>query len=421
MYGKPEAFLCESTLNVIQNKMDLIEVPAHVGRLPDKISSSFSGFTAEQWMIWTIVYSPFVLRDFLPSEHFDMWCTFSNFCSILCRPFIHETEVAVADHLVLEFCHKFEQLFGEACVTPNMHLHAHLCKCVEDFGPVYSFWCFSFERYNGILESFQKSWHAPEIQVLEKFTLMQSLSVTNVSQLTPPELLPCISSVTNNYAIIDDRNEIFDSKSYFDYEKNLFCSPATVTANLQDCHHTIPPFREKYFTESLRNKLKDTYCRLYMGQSVIQHVPMKYTEFYQVKVYGHWYTSLRSRSHKSTCIMAIWPNCIGKIISHDHNCLSEDVRTGLIEYFVLHNPTIDGIDDETFNFAKVKWYDDHPRKFWFKNSVVVSSTLFIEESEASFLPLSRIMSNCAIVEQSTQFDYGIDKVNVCIPLVRRID
>ncbi len=29
----------------------------------------------------------------------------------------------------------------------NIHMHAHLVECVREFGPISSFWCFSFERY----------------------------------------------------------------------------------------------------------------------------------------------------------------------------------------------------------------------------------------------------------------------------------
>lgn len=71
-------------------------------------------------------------------------------------------------------------------------------------------------------------------------------------------------------------------------------------------------------------------------------------------------------------------------------------------------------------FAKVKWYEDHPRKNWLKNSIILSATLFDTESESSFIPVSRFMSRCAMVKQTLTFDYGEDNVNVFIPLTRRI-
>ena len=36
-------------------------------------------------------------------------------------------------------------------ITPNMHLCLHICECALDYGPFYSFWCYSFERTNGLL------------------------------------------------------------------------------------------------------------------------------------------------------------------------------------------------------------------------------------------------------------------------------
>ena len=36
----------------------------------------------------------------------------------------------------------------------NMHLHLHLAECIVDYGPVYAFWCFAFERMNGVLGSY---------------------------------------------------------------------------------------------------------------------------------------------------------------------------------------------------------------------------------------------------------------------------
>ena len=44
-----------------------------------------------------------------------------------------------------------EEYYGEEKVSPNLHLSLHLCECSYDYGPLYSFWYFSFERMNGLL------------------------------------------------------------------------------------------------------------------------------------------------------------------------------------------------------------------------------------------------------------------------------
>ena len=49
-----------------------------------------------------------------------------------------------------------------------MHLHGHLKECLLDYGPIYNFWCFSFERFNGILSNFKTNNRCIEIQLMRK-------------------------------------------------------------------------------------------------------------------------------------------------------------------------------------------------------------------------------------------------------------
>ena len=90
---KEQGLISDADFQKLQEQMDDITPPGNVGRLPHKISAQFSGFTAEQWMLWTVLYSPFLLRDFLPQEHYEIWCLFSQACSYLCSPHVHERDV----------------------------------------------------------------------------------------------------------------------------------------------------------------------------------------------------------------------------------------------------------------------------------------------------------------------------------------
>lgn len=67
-------------------------------------------------------------------------------------------------------------MYGPSVITPNMHLHGHLRECFKDYGPVYNFWLFSFERYNGIFENFPTSTRSLEIQLMQRFVRDSSLS-----------------------------------------------------------------------------------------------------------------------------------------------------------------------------------------------------------------------------------------------------
>lgn len=58
-----------------------------------------------------------------------------------------------ADALLVNFCTGMKKLHGKQFLTCNMHRHCYLHSVLLDYGPVFGFWLFSFERYNGQLGS----------------------------------------------------------------------------------------------------------------------------------------------------------------------------------------------------------------------------------------------------------------------------
>ena len=135
----------------IQLLVDKMVVPADIGRIPTKISSGFSGFKADQFKAWITIYSIPALYNVLPTDHFETWRHFMLACRLLCMHSLSEVDITLADNLLLRFCRRVERLFGASQITPNMHMHGHLKDVVLDYGPIHEFWCYSFERFNGVL------------------------------------------------------------------------------------------------------------------------------------------------------------------------------------------------------------------------------------------------------------------------------
>jgi hypothetical protein len=64
----------------------------------------------------------------------------------------------------------------------SMQMHTHLADCMLDYGPVYSFWLFSFERYNGILGNYHTNNRSVELQIMRKFVRDRSLKRLSISE-----------------------------------------------------------------------------------------------------------------------------------------------------------------------------------------------------------------------------------------------
>ena len=50
----------------LQIKVDLINPPTNIGRIPRKVESGFATFTADQWKHWILIYSLYALHGVLP-------------------------------------------------------------------------------------------------------------------------------------------------------------------------------------------------------------------------------------------------------------------------------------------------------------------------------------------------------------------
>ena len=133
----------------IQTYVDQMVVPSDVGRISYEIVSGFSSFTADQFKNWIVSFSIPTLYGILPQKHFQCWHHFILACRIICQ--LSQSDIDLFDALLIRFCQRAQCLYGEHFITPNMHMNAHLKNAVEDYGPVFGFWLFSFEQYNGIL------------------------------------------------------------------------------------------------------------------------------------------------------------------------------------------------------------------------------------------------------------------------------
>jgi hypothetical protein len=154
-----------------------------------------------------------------------------------------------------------------------MHLHLHLKKCILDHGPAHSFWCFSFERYNGLLGSFHTNQKNIEIQLMRKFISSQML--LNAKASVHQEFLTALKP--------SDHQKIstMPSLNYADTDcvKLLNISTAHLPSTSFTVDHTVSilsPSRHRVFDADYVSKLELLYQQLYPDLNIISISP-----FYQ--------------------------------------------------------------------------------------------------------------------------------------------
>ena len=373
--------------DAIQEKVDSFICPPDIGRVPYKISSGFSGFTAEQWKNWTIFFSLFALKDVIPWQHYNCWHLFVKACFLLCRRSITETQLNDADGYIMDFCKKFVDLYGAEHCTINMHLHGHLSECVKDYGPVYSFWCFAFERMNGILGSYHVNNHHISIQFMRKFLDSKIYAPCNWPFEHVDEYLPLLKQ--------------------FCYQKGSLQQSTIetiITGDVQLSFTPLPPVQEYALHPEELEDLYQIFNTLLVENSYTILILAQHTKSLLVKdfVIG----AKGSRHSQASLVLA----------KHRSN----EVGLAQILFFAecVAMNKVDGHHTKMW-VAAVSWFMDHPCLVWYGNPVQVWSAASFPG--LTFIPVTSVVSRVVYTKSVCSFGQLIsrDSVYIVVPLLSK--
>lgn len=374
---KTTGILSGKDFEIIQKCVDSFITPSDIGRLPSKIASGFSGFTAEQWKNWTCYFSLPALKGVLPWQHYQCWQLFVKACYMLCKRQITTEQLQTSDKLLNEFCLHFVKLYGKEHCTINLHLHGHLASCVNDFGPVYAFWLFSFERLNGILGSYHTNNHYISVQLMRRFLDYRLFGVHNWPQEFHSEYLPLLQECNYNKGSLNQTTFESDSRSLSDLHVQL-----------------LPPVLNKAFSQEEVSSLRNWFST---GTILLLHRQCKAVKLSNVVV-----GASQSRYAKSSIVLA-------------NRSLGE---TGLAEILYFAEVVMStSCSAKTYHWvAAVKWFERHPCKVWFGNPTQIWCTS--QELIHNLIPLSAIRSRVVHSRLNVNFGrmIGSETVLVVVPL-----
>ena len=382
--------LDKKDLLLMQEKLDRVKVPASVGRMPSKICNSYGGFTADQWKTFTILFSIYALWNILQSNDLELWRDFVLACTYFCSSVLTEAQAKLGHSHLLKFCTCFEELYGKEKVTPNMHLHTHLLECVLDYGPVYGFWLFSYERYNGILGDYCTNQRAVEIQLMRKFTSNQFIKDLHLPIKFREIFKPFLTRLTSKQSgTLQDHC----SNEHVSLPSQIIQASILSVGPLQKGDHWMcadslytccGPFSQDVLDADSIGHLKKFYATIFNGvdeNSVTTH----FERFASCRFNGDLLGSNKSRGDRSAFILAKWCKLGGKI---DHT--GSDLRPGVVDFYIRQNVKVSG-QYVTCILASVRWFQAHPSRHSLGAPVEVwCKDLFELEGDASFIPIQRI-------------------------------
>ena len=418
-----DGYLSGAQLKIMQTIANGVLVPPGFDMLYGKIESGFSSFKASEWRSWCLVFSPLLLSKVLPSDHFNNWMRFVDACRLLAKPSIRLDEMDLAHDNLVKFCQGCERLYSREFITPNMHLHGHLRDTVADFGPVYAFWLFGFERYNGHLTNVKNNKKGSfEITLMKRF-IEQTHVGDFVRHLSP--LLECreekdflsdmvdnppSSSATSPTTSLDTFNveEFIQASEQIVHAKGCEPLPANALPRVFD---RVSMCRDHY------NRLLEFYKVAYEGQHMFcdylspvasaSIVMPSIEKFVTLRLHGQLYRSAEAESLSGSYIQVLFEG-----FSRD----TVQAWPGQVLYYFRHELSING-EKVDHTFALVQWYTAHGPQPFESAGLEVWKDSFRPLHTDSIVPVQRIFSSVAIAKRTAI--HSSTSLVIVIPLQKK--
>ena len=386
-------------LEKVNERISSLIIPPEVrfGRLPASMGCS-SSLTAEQWMLWVNYYSLYCLYQVIPSEHLECWRHFVLASRLLCKRQISKDEVRIADALLMQFCCLFEVLYGPQAVTTNIHLHAHLADCIEDYGPMSNFWLFSFERLNGILGDEPTNNHSIEVQLTNHF--LEDNSHFQLLSSIPR----AASDITNIFLLsVVDCVYSFTSTRHLD----MTSTNSPVEDIVLPTKYTISTFSETEM--GVLSKIYHQVFPSVFNQDESLYSPRSYRKLLYVTIKGQ-----KVKAGQYVRAKSVFPFTNSGAPPIRTVFTDPDIRPAKIHYFISHSIQVSDTECSTHAFALASWPMQHPLQHPIgKPFEVWCSSLYESCPNNCILPVGNIVSSSLVAHQV----FEEETVLVTVPLI----
>ncbi len=390
--------LTQDKLTELNRRMESIQIPPGSSRwVPRNIKSEYVNFNSYQWKEWTLTFSIIALTGIVEAKYLKVWQRFVLAARMITQPIVSLTEAKAADVLFQEFGKGIEREFGPASVKPNMHMHCHLYECIDDFGSVYSFWLYPFERYNGNLGDFHTNNVSMEVTLMRKF-IDQTYLAAEAQRIFTPEQKVQYSDLLARF----NYSSCTLPPNYAELQQTPSL-PIEKCGNIWKCtSHIEPKLLKNQTTFKIESDdlelLQAMYQAIYPAVNLTSNDILEFA--YKAKSVRIGRTELTATfgiPGKSSLIMAHWPDSYGLISSG-----LSPLHVGEISYFLIHKVCLNGELTEHVLCA-INWKQQFDIEHDFLEPCNVYRNRPVYRSQAStFMPVQRIHSTCAFSHQKVK-------------------
>ena len=267
-----------------------------------------------------------------------------------------------------------------------------LKEVILDHRPVTSFWCFSFERFNGILGSTTTNKRSVELQIMRKFLLTRFLKDMKLPEEFQGNFLKFCSPEENS---TDDKDvSPYDWPTAYEFFNIATNAPLRGInwlnksgINVSSCYKLV-----SFDADDLK-LLTTVYKVMYPERQIeTNHLAETICKFGSLKIWSTTYESkMQPRGIRSAKTWASWPEGNGQVLQE-----SFLLSPGIVQYYFTHSIKL-GDEYVSHHCACVRWFLAHEESY-FANPIKTYKNKFLPGGPASFMPLQWVFSRFASAE-----------------------
>lgn len=128
-----------------------------------------------EYRIFSLYLGPIVLKNFLPSQAYDHFLTFSAAITILsCKHY--PQYLAVTEGLLNDYIQQFIVIYGIDSISSNVHNLCHVVEDVKKFGPLPGISSYPFKTCLDNMKMLIRSGHLPLSQISRRIIQLSKVS-----------------------------------------------------------------------------------------------------------------------------------------------------------------------------------------------------------------------------------------------------
>ncbi|SMN01272.1 hypothetical protein SPONN_2357 [uncultured Candidatus Thioglobus sp.] len=289
-----------------------LKLPYDLGRLPTNMfdSTGLSGVTAAQWKTFAIVYARPCLYKLLAPEPYKCLVLLAKIVEMISSPVYILEDIPKLYRLITDHHQLFRKVYGKWAVSVNYHMCLHIPDIVMDLGPPQTFWCYPYERMNGMLAGTPNSRRCVEVEVLDRFLREFTFSTIDLPKVDPA-LVPNSLKGFADIPELEDELPPYPTTAYV--LSLLNCSPENHFSTQQEIDRgevkdwpvkLLFPSKTVRLTPSFYKELASFFDGLY-GDS-LHYVQPRIRKYGRCCVNGQYFSSNFNSTERGSVVKAMF-------------------------------------------------------------------------------------------------------------------